>query len=161
MAASNREQEELLEKVVKIKPVSKATKGGRKRSFIALVVVGNKNGKVGYGYGKANEVPIAIEKGLKEARKSMIEVSLRGRTIPHTVTGRFGAARVFLKPASEGTGVIAGLPVRAVVEAAGIQDILTKSRGTSNPINIVKAVLQGLGSLRSKEEISKLRGVRI
>ncbi|MCD6404910.1 MAG: 30S ribosomal protein S5 [Planctomycetes bacterium] len=161
MAASNREPEELLEKVVKIKPVSKATKGGRKRSFIALVVVGNKNGKVGYGYGKANEVPIAIEKGLKEARKSMIEVSLRGRTIPHTVTGRFGAAKVFLKPASEGTGVIAGSSVRAVVEAAGIQDILTKSRGSSNPINIVKAVLQGLASLRSKEEISNLRGVRI
>lgn len=163
-ARKNRRQapaEDLQETVVKIKPVSKATKGGRKRSFSALVVVGNRNGKVGYGYGKANEVPLAIEKGLKEARKSMIEVSLRGNTIPHTVVGRFGAARVFLKPASEGTGVIAGSTVRAVVEAAGIRDILTKSRGAANPINLVKAVLQGLESLRDKKEIEQLRGVKI
>jgi small subunit ribosomal protein S5 len=153
--------EELVETVVKIKPVSKATKGGRKRSFAALVVVGNRNGKVGYGYGKANEVPTAIEKGLKEARKSLVDVSLRGRTIPHTVTGRFGAAQVFLKPASEGTGVIAGATVRAVVEAAGIHDILTKCRGTANPVNLVKAVMQGLTSLRSKDSIESLRGVKI
>jgi len=153
--------EDLAETVVKIKPVSKATKGGRKRSFSALVVVGDRNGKVGYGYGKANEVPLAIEKGAKEARKSMVEISLRGSTIPHTVVGRFGAAEVFLKPASEGTGVIAGSTVRAVVEAAGIRDILTKSRGTANPVNLVKAVMKGLESLRDKKEIERLRGVRI
>ena len=155
------EVEDLQETVVKIKPVSKATKGGRKRSFSALVVVGNRNGKVGYGYGKANEVPLAIEKGLKEARKSMVEVPLRGNTIPHTIVGKFGAAQVFLKPASEGTGVIAGSTVRAVVEAAGIRDILTKSRGTANPVNLVKAVMQGLKSLRDKKQIEKLRGVSI
>lgn len=163
-ARRNRRQapaEDLQETVVKIKPVSKATKGGRKRSFSALVVVGNREGKVGYGYGKANEVPLAIEKGFKEARKSMVEISLRGSTIPHTVVGKFGAARVFLKPASEGTGVIAGSTVRAVVEAVGIRDILTKSRGTANPVNLVKAVMQGLESLRDKREIEKLRGVKI
>lgn len=163
-ARRNRRQapaEDLQETVVKIKPVSKATKGGRKRSFSALVVVGNREGKVGYGYGKANEVPLAIEKGFKEARKSMVEISLRGSTIPHTVVGKFGAARVFLKPASEGTGVIAGSTVRAVVEAAGIRDILTKSRGSANPVNLVKAVMQGLESLRDKREIEKLRGVKI
>jgi small subunit ribosomal protein S5 len=153
--------QELVETVVKIKPVAKATKGGRKRSFAALVVVGDRNGKVGYGYGKAKEVPLAIDKGSKEARKNMVRISLRGRTIPHTVVGRFGAAKVFLKPASEGTGVISGSTVRAVVEAAGIQDILTKARGTTNPVNLVKAVMQGLTSLRDKKTIEKLRGVRI
>lgn len=153
--------DDLVETVVKIKPVSKATKGGRKRSFSALVVVGDKKGKVGYGYGKANEVPMAIEKGLKEARKSLREISLRGTTIPHAITGRFGAAKVFLKPASDGTGVIAGATVRAVVEAAGIHNILTKSRGTSNPLNLVKAVMDGLTSLRDKATFESLRGVKI
>ncbi len=160
-AGSDREVQDFVETVVKIKPVAKATKGGRKRSFAALVVVGDRNGRVGYGYGKANEVPLAIDKGAKEARKSMVQVSLRGRTIPHTVVGRFGSAKVFLKPASEGTGVIAGSTVRAVVEAVGIQDILTKARGTTNPINLVKAVMQGLTSLRDKKTVESLRGVKI
>lgn len=160
-AGSDREVQDFVETVVKIKPVAKATKGGRKRSFAALVVVGDRNGRVGYGYGKANEVPLAIDKGAKEARKSMVQVSLRGRTIPHTVVGRFGSAKVFLKPASEGTGVIAGSTVRAVVEAVGIQDILTKARGTTNPVNLVKAVMQGLTSLRDKKTVESLRGVKI
>ena len=160
-AGSDREAQDFVETVVKIKPVAKATKGGRKRSFAALVVVGDRNGKVGYGYGKANEVPLAIDKGSKEARKSLVQVSLRGRTIPHTVVGRFGSAKVFLKPASEGTGVIAGSTVRAVVEAVGIQDILTKARGTTNPVNLVKAVMQGLTSLRDKKTVEDLRGVKI
>lgn len=161
MSVSDSQPQEYVETVVKIKPVSKATKGGRKRSFSALVVVGDKNGKVGCGFGKANEVPMAIEKGFKDARRSMVDVSLRGNTIPHTIVGRFGAAKVFLKPASEGTGVIAGSTVRAVVEAVGIRDILTKCRGTSNPVNLVKATLNGLENLRSKQEVEKLRGVKI
>lgn len=161
MSQGAREPEDLQETVVKIKPVSKATKGGRRRSFSALIVVGNKAGKVGFGYGKANEVPTAIEKGIKEARRNLWEIPLRGRTIPHTVEGRYGAAAVFLKPASEGTGVIAGAAVRAVVVAAGIQDILTKSRGTTNPLNLVKATVEGLKSLRSKAQIESLRGVKI
>ena len=161
MSVAERQSEELQETVVKIKPVSKATKGGRKRSFSALVVVGNRNGKVGLGFGKANEVPAAIEKGIKDAKKSMIDVALRGNTIPHSVTGRYGAAQVFLKPASTGTGVIAGATVRAIVEAAGIRDILTKSRGTTNPVNLVKAAFDGLRSLRGKKQIELLRGVKI
>jgi len=161
LAVSEGQPQEFVETVVKIKPVSKATKGGRKRSFSALVVVGDKNGKVGCGFGKANEVPLAIEKGIKDARKSMVDVVLRGNTIPHTIIGRYGAARVFMKPASEGTGVIAGSTVRAVVEAAGIRDILTKCRGSVNPVNLVKAVMQGLESLRSKKQLEQLRGVKI
>jgi len=161
LSVAERQSEELQETVVKIKPVSKATKGGRKRSFSALVVVGNRNGKVGLGFGKANEVPAAIEKGIKDAKKSMIDVALRGNTIPHSVTGRYGAAQVFLKPASTGTGVIAGATVRAIVEAAGIRDILTKSRGTTNPVNLVKAAFDGLRSLRGKKQIELLRGVKI
>jgi len=161
LSVADKEVQELQETVVKIKPVSKATKGGRKRSFSALVVVGNRNGRVGLGFGKANEVPAAIEKGLKDAKKSMVDVPLRGGTIPHTVTGRFGAATVFLKPASTGTGVIAGSTVRAIVEAAGIRDILTKSRGSNNPVNLVKAALNGLKSLRGKKQVESLRGVRI
>jgi len=153
--------QELVETVVKIKPVSKATKGGRRRSFSALVVVGNRSGRVGFGFGKANEVPAAIEKGSKDARKNMIDVSLRGPTIPHTVTGKYGAAEIFMKPASPGTGVIAGSTVRAVVEAVGIRDILTKARGTTNPINLVKAAFDGLARLRSKRQVESLRGVRI
>ncbi len=161
MSVAERQTDELVETVVKIKPVSKATKGGRKRSFSALVVVGNKNGRVGIGFGKANEVPAAIQKGTKDARKSMFDVALRGKTIPHTIIGKYGAAEVFLKPASTGTGVIAGLTVRAVVEAAGIHDILTKCRGTSNPVNLVKATLDGLRKLRSKAQVEELRGVKI
>jgi small subunit ribosomal protein S5 len=161
LSVVEREPEELLETVVKIKPVSKATKGGRKRSFSALVVVGNRNGRVGLGFGKANEVPAAIEKGIKDAKKNMVMVPLRGRTIPHAITGRYGAAEVYLKPASQGTGIIAGLTVRAVVEAAGVRDLLTKARGTTNPVNLVKATMAGLQSLRSKKAIEMLRGVKI
>ena len=161
MSVAEREPQEFQETVVKIKPVSKATKGGRKRSFSALVVVGDRNGSVGCGFGKANEVPMAIEKGIKDARKNMVQVTLRGNTIPHTVIGRYGAAEVFMKPASTGTGVIAGSTVRAVVEAAGISDILTKSRGSANPVNLVKAAMNGLKSLKSKKQIEKLRGVKI
>lgn len=159
--AERRQSTELVETVVKIKPVSKATKGGRRRSFSALVVVGDRNGRVGCGFGKANEVPAAIEKGIKDAKKNMVQVMLRGNTIPHATTGDFGAAKVFLKPASAGTGVIAGSTVRAVVEAAGIKDILTKSRGTTNPVNLVKAAMNGLENLRTKKQIETLRGVKI
>lgn len=161
MTVGGSQVQELVETVVKIKPVSKATKGGRRRSFSALVVVGNRSGRVGFGFGKANEVPAAIEKGSKDARKNMIDVSLRGPTIPHTVTGKYGAAEIFMKPASPGTGVIAGSTVRAVVEAVGIRDILTKARGTTNPINLVKAAFDGLARLRSKRQVESLRGVRI
>lgn len=161
MSVAEREASELKETVVKIKPVSKATKGGRKRSFSALVVVGDGRGRVGIGFGKANEVPMAIEKGTKDARRAMIRIELRGNTIPHTVIGRFGAATIFMKPASTGTGVIAGSTVRAVVMAAGIKDVLTKSHGSANPVNLVKATMNGLSSLKSKKAVEKLRGVRI
>jgi small subunit ribosomal protein S5 len=161
LSVAEREPQEFQETVVKIKPVSKATKGGRKRSFSALVVVGDRNGRVGFGAGKAGEVPTAIEKGIKEARKNMVSVTLRGRTIPHTVIGKYGSATVFMKPASTGTGVIAGSSVRAVVEAAGIRDILTKSRGSANPVNLVKAAMNGLVSLMGKKQVELLRGVRI
>jgi small subunit ribosomal protein S5 len=136
-------------------------KGGRRFSFNALVVVGNGRGQVSWGYGKANEVPPAVEKGVKDAHKQMKSVQLKGTTIPHAVVGRFGAASVLLMPASPGTGVIAGGAVRAVVEAAGIKDVLTKSFGSTNKLNLVKAAIQGLGQLRTKEEIARLRGVQI
>jgi len=161
LSVAQNQLEELIETVVKIKPVSKATKGGRKRSFSALVVVGNRNGRVGVGFGKANEVPAAIEKGIKDAKKNMFDVPLRGRTIPHSIIGRFGAAEVFMKPASQGTGVIAGSSVRALVEAAGVRDVLTKARGSTNPGTLIKAALAGIRSLRSKKEVERLRGVKI
>ena len=152
---------ELIDKVVKIRRCAAVVKGGRRFSFTALVVVGNCQGKVGWGYGKANEVPPAVEKAVKDGSGKMIEVLLDGTTIPHEIKGRYGAARVTLVPAGPGTGIIAGAPVRAVCEACGIQDILTKSFGTNNPINVVKATIGALAALRSKMEVERLRGVSL
>ena len=161
MARFEREQSEFIEKVVYLNRVSKTVKGGRVMKFSALVVVGDGKGKVGYGLGKAAEVPEAIRKGIEDAKKNMIEVSLNDTTIPHEVQGEFGAGRVLLKPAAPGTGIIAGKTVRAVVELAGIKNIRAKSLRSNNPTNVVKATFEGLKALRTAEEVAKLRGVSV
>lgn len=148
----------LCKKLIAVNRITKVVKGGRKMRFAALVVVGDENGKVGCGSGKANEVPEAIEKATAQAKKAMRKVSLVNTTIPHTVIGKFGRGSVLMMPAEEGTGVIAGGPVRAVMEAVGIKNIRTKSHGTSNPVNMVKAVIEGLNELKTVEEVAALRG---
>ncbi len=149
------------ERVVQIRRCACTIKGGRRFSFAAMVVLGDQKGTVGWGYGKANEVPSSVEKAVKDAGRHKINVTLDGTTIPHEVEGRFGAARVLLLPANPGTGIIAGASVRAVVESVGLKDILTKVRGSTNPINVVKATFNALEKLRTKEDVARLRGVEV
>ena len=158
MARVEREPSEFTEKLVSLNRVSKTLKGGRVMKFAALMVEGDEKGRVGFGTGKAAEVPEAIRKGIEDAKKNMIRVSLSGTTIPHEVIGEFGAGRVLMKPAAPGTGVIAGGPVRAVMEAIGIKDIRTKCLRSNNPQNVVSATFQGLKSLRTPEEVARVRG---
>ncbi len=158
MARIEQTENELSEKVVAINRVSKTVKGGRIMKFSALVVVGDGNGTVGFGMGKSNEVPDAIRKGIDDAKKNLHKIALKGTTIPHEITGKFGAGAVLMRPAPDGTGVIAGGPVRAVIEMAGIKNIRTKSLRSNNPCNVVRATMQGLMALRTAEEVAALRG---
>ena len=158
MARFEREQSEYVEKLVALNRVSKTVKGGRVMKFAALMVVGDEKGNVGYGTGKAAEVPEAIRKGIEDAKKNMMKVAVSGTTIPHEITGEFGAGRVMLKPAKPGTGIIAGGPVRAVMEAAGIHDIRAKCLRSNNPQNVVAATFEGLKALRTPAEVAKTRG---
>ncbi|MGA1617114.1 MAG: 30S ribosomal protein S5 [Pirellulales bacterium] len=163
-AASGRESRaggEFTEKVVKVRRCATVVKGGRRFSFAGLVVVGNGKGKVGCGYGKANEVPPAVEKAIKDGMKNLVEVPVVSGTIPHRVEGWSGTSKVILLPASPGTGIIAGAAVRAVCESAGIQDVLTKAHGSVNPVNLVKATIEGLKQLRTLEDVERLRGVSL
>ncbi len=161
MASESRESREGQEKVIQIRRCACVVKGGRRFTFTALVVLGDKRGKVGWGYGKASEVPQAVEKAVKTTNRNSIQVHIAETSIPHTVEGRYGAAKVVLIPALPGTGVIAGNTVRAVMEAAGVHDVLTKSRGSTNPMNLVRATIDALGKLRTKDQIARLRGVTI
>ena len=161
MASDTTQQGGYEEKVVKIKRCAAVVKGGRRFSFAAMVVVGDKNGRVGYGYGKANEVPPSVEKAVKQATRNMIRVPIEEGSIPHVVHGHFGAAKVLLLPAGSGTGVIAGDAVRAVCEMTGIENILTKSFGSNNPVLLVKATMNALGQLRTRQEVERLRGVAL
>ena len=158
MARFEREQSEYIERVVATNRVSKTVKGGRVMKFSALMVVGDGKGKVGFGLGKAAEVPEAIRKGIEDAKKNLVKISMKGTTIPHEIIGEFGAGRVLLKPAAPGTGVIAGGAVRAIVEAAGIKDIRTKCLRSNNPQNVVSATMQGLKSMRSAAQVAAVRG---
>lgn len=161
VAIAEQKKQDSGEKVVQIRRCACVVKGGRRFTFTALVVLGDNHGKVGWGYAKATEVPQAVEKAVKATQRTSIAVPLIGSTIPHQVEGRYGASRVVLIPALPGTGVIAGNTVRAVVESAGIKDILTKSRGSSNPMNLVKATMDALGKLRRREDVARLRGVTL